>query len=113
MVETKKKASEMTFKEFMEETEKQGEDRAAAEIKRELLTVLKKEGFSEEQVNEMKMDRVWKNYLKALGDEFEDMISSLAKSLETGKIHPKALQLFNEKIREITKQLEKLTEEHE
>lgn len=59
MTTKKKEVDEMTFKEFWEEEEKKETDKETVEKdKRVLLEILHEKGFTDKQINEMKMDRV-------------------------------------------------------
>lgn len=63
----KKKPEEMTFKEFWEELKKERPaSRVLEKSKRHLMEILRREGFSDEQINEMKMEKVWKLFTDAM-----------------------------------------------
>jgi len=71
-----KKKEDMTFKEFWEEEKKKGKDMETIENEKQgILETLRKRGFSEQQVNKMKIKKVlelmWKateKHLKTLED---------------------------------------------
>lgn len=63
----KKKPEKMTFKEFWEELKKERQaSRVLEKSKRHLMEILRREGFSDEQINEMKMEKVWKLFTDAM-----------------------------------------------
>jgi len=64
----KKKAEDITFQEFWEEAEKQGEKSEVEEEKQLLFKLLYAQGFTVKQVTEMKMQEVMKFCLRARAD---------------------------------------------
>ncbi|MCW4043759.1 MAG: hypothetical protein NWE90_08590 [Candidatus Bathyarchaeota archaeon] len=57
----KKKIIKMTFKEFWEQEEQKATDKRAMKGEKELLLeILRDRGFSENEINNMKMGKVWK-----------------------------------------------------
>lgn len=69
-----KKAGDLTFQEYLE---MQKDKEAARSFKQLTYELLKREGFMEEQINNMKMQRVWKLFLDA--SRIKDMTKILKK----------------------------------
>jgi len=66
----KKKLKEMTFLEFLKEAKKEGiESEVIDNFKREVLEILHREAFSDEQILEMKMERLY-NFLIDMGEKY-------------------------------------------
>ena len=78
----KKKPQEMSFKEFWEKEEKRAEDKGdIKEEKRLMLETLRSKGFSERQINEMKVDKAWKICQPVLWEGIERHMKILESSL--------------------------------
>lgn len=108
---SKKKVSEMTFKEFIDKAGEKGEH----EIKPEVLPILKKEGFSEEQIYNMKMGKVWKLYLAAVSDDLTKRFDLTIKRLvqNPAAVHSPMFKAAMKMMEKVTKELEELMEEDE
>ena len=105
----------MAFKEYWEEAEKQGIEREAIEeVKREILETLRKEGFLDEEIDEMKMGKVWNFFLDSYATTFERYITEISLGLEkkpelTPIILPhvkKLNQMLKKEIKELEEKLE-------
>jgi hypothetical protein len=77
-----RKTGEMTVKEFLEEAKRLGAFEVVADPDFGLLHVLRREGFTEEQANEMKMEKAWKFYLDSISMVFDQMMGKLSVGLE-------------------------------
>ena len=80
----------MTFKEFWEDEEKKETDKEAVEKdKRALLEILYSKGFSEKQINEMRMDKAWKIcssvLMKTIERQTKAVERSISKVLKNGE----------------------------
>jgi len=106
----KKKVSEMTFKEFWEETKKKGASNVIEDQNFGVLAVLRKEGFSDEQINEMKMKKVYKLYLDSISVFFEQTITSLSRGLDK---HAERASIVQPHLKRLVEMLEKWTQELE
>ena len=104
-----RKISEITFQEFVEEAKK----RNAAPAATFMLNLLCKEGFSEEQLNKMKMQQVWNLFMTAVDHEFEQISNKIAKTLEKYEGPSIALENFLKEIRKLQKMLEELISDYE
>lgn len=84
-----KKVGEMTFKEFRVEVKKRGADEIIEDPNFGILIVLRREGFSDEQIDEMKMDKVWKLYLDSISVVLDQYMRLLSRGLkEKPEIEP-------------------------
>lgn len=104
-----KKVSEMTFKEFSEEVKKRGANRVIDDPSG-ITNILLREGFSNEQLNEMKMDKIWKLYIDSVDVLFDQTFNALGVALAKDPQAVLALQPYLENLKE---EFEKLLEELE
>jgi len=79
-----KKESELTFKEFWEKEEEKDTDKETVEKdKRVMVEILHEKGFTDEQIDEMKMDRVqricWSVMLKTIETHTKAVERSVSK----------------------------------
>jgi membrane carboxypeptidase/penicillin-binding protein PbpC len=105
-----KKVSQRTFREFLEKAKKESHDLPVIEsTKREILQTMRKEGFTDEQIYEMKMERLWKLWIDSyslLADQYLTQINAILEKDPT-KAHIVAPYLQNlqkyleESIREL------------
>jgi len=107
----------MTVREFLEKAKKKGADKSLEDPNFGLLQVLLREGFTEKQANEMKMEKAYKFYMDSLINSTSRMFDSMGKSLERwperGPIVEPYLKKLNKNLRELTEELEeKEREEH-
>jgi hypothetical protein len=107
---TAKKTSEMTVGEFLEETKNKGMYEMVNDPNFGLLQVLLREGFTEEQTNEMKMEKAWKFYLDSLSVLMERMITQLSKGLER---FPEKAVIVEPHLKKMLKHLQELFKEQE
>lgn len=99
----------MTVKEFLEETKRRG----AFEIGDPdfgLLQVLRREGFTEEEANNMKMEKAWKFYFDSLSVLFSRMGDLLSKGLDRW---PERASIVAPYLKKITKQIKEQINELE
>ena len=116
---TRKKAGDLTVNEFFEKAERQSQD--VEVVKREILEVLRREGFSDEQLNELPMRKAWELYLDSYKASLERVETSLGYNILTHpekatQILPSFLPLIKKltvKLEEEAKHLEKTLEETE
>ena len=73
---------ETSFKEFYEEAKRKGALEAIEDPNFGILPILRKEGFSEEQIYEMKMDKVFKLWTEAVMVLFERDMAAIATMLK-------------------------------
>jgi len=72
-----------------------------------IVCALKKEGFSEEQLNGMSSEKVWKLYIDSLSETMSSEISELARAFERD---PQLASMFNPLIKRMNRQLEDLVD---
>jgi ribosome-interacting GTPase 1 len=72
-----------------------------------IVRVLKEEGFSEEQLNAMSFEKVWKLYIDSLSETMSSEISEIARAFER---NPQLASTFNPLIRRMNRQLEDLVD---
>lgn len=104
---TKKDKKEMTFKEYWEEAKKRGESEIIEDPNFGMLAVLRREGFSDEQLNKMKMEkasRLYRSSIWSILDKYFMFIAFVYKNMPgaTSK-----LDLFLKNIRELLKDKKK------
>lgn len=106
----KKKVSEMTFKEFWEEAKKRGAPEVIEDRNFGMLTVLRREGFSDKQINEMKIEKAWKFYMDSYSTLVNRMMGLLSRGLEKwperAPIVQPHLKRLNEMLKEFIKEFE-------
>jgi len=67
------------------------------ENRQHILDILKEEGFTEEQLNEMALEKVWKLYLDSVGEFFSREMGLINKSLEE---NPQLISILNPLIKQ-------------
>jgi ribosome-interacting GTPase 1 len=72
-----------------------------------IVSVLKEEGFSEEQLNAMSSEKVWKLYIDSLSETMSSEISEMARAFER---NPQLASTFNPLIKRMNRQLEDLAD---
>jgi hypothetical protein len=72
-----------------------------------IVRVLKEEGFSEEQLNAMSSEKVWKIYIDSLSETMSSEISEIARAFER---NPQLALTFNPLIKRMNRQLEDLVD---
>jgi succinyl-CoA synthetase beta subunit len=72
-----------------------------------IVRVLKEEGFSEEQLNAMSSEKVWKLYIDSLSETMSSEISEIARAFER---NPQLASTFNPLIKRMNRQLEDLVD---
>ena len=99
----------MTFKEFSEEAKRRG---APEVIEGDfgILDVLRGEGFSDEQIYEMKMEKVWKLYLDSMTIFYDQFFSAIGLALDK---QPYAVLTIQPYLKELMEQLQKQIKELE
>jgi hypothetical protein len=86
-----KRLEDMTFQEFWEEEKKHSNIEALEKDKRMLLETLRDKGFSDQQINEMKMKKAWKICGPALLEMVGQRIKALGKSFS--KLPEKTIEI--------------------
>jgi len=110
----KKKSGEMTFKEFFEEAEKEGIGiNEIEDTKNWIMDFLHRDSFSDEQINIMKMEKVWKCVLGAFGASFEQDITEAFMGLKQGIMTPQQLQILYQGLSKLKEHLQKMVKELE
>jgi len=108
----RKELAEMTLKEFLDQVEDKD---VAEEVKAFLDTLLRSDGFSDDQINEMKMEKLWKLMLhsfSALMDNWLTLISvGLEKKPERKPLVLPILKKLTEHFRKMEKELKEQIEE--
>jgi hypothetical protein len=105
-----KKVSEMTVKEFLEETKKKGANEILDDPHFGLLQVLLKEGFSKKEANQMKMKKAWDFYLASIINSSSQMFSQIYRGLEES---PEKASLLKPHFEKMKKQLEDMIKDLE
>jgi len=105
-----KKVSEMTFKEYSEDVKKRGAHEIIEDPNFGMLTLLRKEGFSYEEINRMKMDKAWKLYMDSISVSIDQYITGISLIVEQ---HPERTQVFRPILEKLTEQLKKINREVE
>lgn len=72
-----------------------------------IVRVLKEEGFSEEQLNAMSSEKVWKLYIDSLSETMSSEISEIARAFER---NPQLASTFNPLIKRMNRQLQDLVD---
>lgn len=72
-----------------------------------IVRVLKEEGFSEEQLNAMSSEKVWKLYIDSLSETMSSEISEIARAFER---NPQLALTFNPLIKRMNRQLQDLVD---
>ncbi len=105
-----KKVSEMTVKEFLEESKKKGANVVLEDPNFGLLQVLLKEGFSEKEANQMKMKRAWDFYWDSISNSSNQIFSQIYRGVEEDSERASLLKPYFENMK---KQLEEMNKELE
>jgi hypothetical protein len=79
----------------------------ADDVRRKILGTLKEEGFTEEQLNRMAFERVWKLYIDSFTEAICSQISELSRSMEA---NPQFASSLNPKLKKINHELQKLVD---
>lgn len=79
--------------------------------RRHILDILKKEGFTEEQLNKMPFEKVWQLYLDSLGEFFSRELSPVYDFLEKNPHAATVLSPLIKELLRIAEDLEKSVEE--
>ncbi len=98
----------MTLKEFLDEAKKKDPNNTLNDKRFELLEVLKKEGFTDEEANKMNMKKVWYFYCNSLINSSSKMFSQLYTSLEN---NPEKAPIIEPHLKKMKKQLDEMKEE--
>jgi len=111
---SKKKSVEMAFKEFFEKVKKKGLDREEVEsTKQWMLNALRSEGFTDEQINDMKMQKVWKFILDNVTVVVDQATMEIGMALQQRIMTPQQLQILSKFAKDFTAELESMVEELE
>jgi len=106
-----KNYEEMTFKEYWEEKKRKGKDAETIENnKNEILKALREEGFTDEQINEMKMRKIKNLCLDALVPVFDRLFGDIT-FLE--KLNPDLVLRFQPHLKKLRKEFEELNKDLE
>jgi len=100
----------MTFREFLEEAKKEGIEELGRE-KQWILNALQSEGFTEEQIYSMKMERVWKFLINHLSVYFDEGLTEISMALQQGMITPEQQKLFMKESEKMIEQIEEFNKE--
>ena len=106
---TSKKTSEMTFREFLKAS-KAAKNLLIDNVETDMLTKMRQEGFTDEEIYNMLMPKLWNLYLEVIGNYLEKAFSELAPLIEANPNlanHPKLQKLQ----KQLTESLEKLEKE--
>ena len=94
----------MTVREFLEEAKRLKAFEVVADSNFGLLQVLRREGFTEEQANEMKMKRAWKFYFSSISHMTARMMDLLCKGLERWPERAHLVEPYLKKLKEISEE---------
>jgi len=97
----KKKKEDMTFKEFWEECKKTGALEVIEDPNFGMLMVLHKEGFSDEEINRMKMEKVLKLYNNSVFAVLDKYFAAIASAYKNMPGAASILDPFLKKINEL------------
>ena len=78
---TSKKTSEMTFREFIEASEA-NKNLLIDTVETDMLTKMRQEGFTDEEIYNMLMPKLWNLYLEVIGNYLEKAFSELVPLIE-------------------------------
>lgn len=110
----RKKSVEMAFKEFFEKAKKKGSDSKEVEsTKHWMLNALRSEGFTDEQINNMKMQKVWKFILDNVTVVVDQDTMEIGMALQQRIMTPQQLQILSKFAEDFTAELESMVEELE
>jgi hypothetical protein len=105
---TSKKTSEMTFREFLDAS-KTAKNLLIDNVETDVLTKMRQEGFTDEEIYNMLMPKLWNLYLEVIGNYLEEAFSELVPLIETNPNlakHP-TLQKLQKQLMESIEKLEK------
>jgi hypothetical protein len=105
---TNKKTSEMTFREFIE-TSKSAKNLLIDNVETDMLTKMRQEGFTDEEIYNMLMPKLWNLFLEVIGNYLENAFSELVPLIEANPNlanHP-TLQKLQKQLTESIEKLEK------
>jgi hypothetical protein len=78
---TSKKTSEMTFREFLEAS-KAAKNFLIDNVETDMLTKMRQEGFTDEEIYNILISKLWNLYLEVIGNYLEKAFSELAPLIE-------------------------------
>lgn len=107
-----KEVSEMSFREFVNEQRGLG-NVLVEEMEREIIGRMLVEGFSEEDIYNMPMPRLYGLYLQVLGEVIENEFSRLSADVNPELASHKKLEDLTKRLKESLEGLEKLGEKPE
>ena len=105
---TNKKTSEMTFREFLKAS-KTAKNLLIDNVETDMLTKMRQEGFTDEEIYNMLMPKLWNLYLEVIGNYLEEAFSELVPLIEANPNlanHP-ILQKLQKQLTESIEKLEK------
>jgi hypothetical protein len=106
---TTKKTSEMTFREFLEAS-RAAKNLLIDNVETDMLTKMRQEGFTDDDIYNMRMPKLWNLYLEVIGNYLEKAFSELVPLIEENPNlakHPTLKNLQNQ----LTQSIEKLEKE--
>ena len=108
----KKKPVEMTFKEFFEKAKEQGIDnKTIEEIRHFMLDILHREAFTDEQISEMKMEKVWRCVIDSFSMFADRFFTEVGMAAQQQKITPMQLQILKNLRKFFEHQVQELEKE--
>lgn len=91
----KKKPAEMTFREFFKKAREQRIDaKTIEEIKHFMLDVLHQEGFTDEQISELKMQKIWNCVIDSISVFFDQFFTEVGMAMQQRKVTSMQLQIL-------------------
>jgi len=110
----RKKSVEMTFREFFKKAKKKGLDSKEMEsTKHWILSALRSESFTDEQINNMKMQKVWKFILDNVSVVVDQDTMEIGMALQQKIMTPQQLRILSKFAKDFTAELESMVEELE
>jgi hypothetical protein len=106
---TSKKTAEMTFREFIEAS-KEAKNLLIDNVETDMLAKMRQEGFTDEEIYNMLMPKLWNLYLEVIGNYLEKAFSELVPLIEANPSlakHPTLMKLQ----KQLTESIEKLEKE--
>jgi hypothetical protein len=98
---------ELTLKEFLEKGGERGLDLGIMHVvKNEILESMRKEGFTDEQVYEMKMDTLWPLWIETYSSLAEQYLTELAMTLKNNPASANILTSHHDKAEKLLEELE-------
>jgi len=111
---SRKKSVEMAFEEFFEKAKKKGlYSKEAESTKQWMLNALRSEGFTDAQINNMKMRKVWKFILDNVTVVVDQDTMEISMTLQQKIMTPQQLQILSKFAKDFTAELESMVEELE